>query len=347
MINLKRYFYSITGILFLIFVALPCQTFADQKRIVAKASFAEKSFDFGTVSAGTIVSHAFSFKSVGNTSYKVARIVSGCGCTAVSSSDESIEPGDSGFIKVDFDTTGFSGKKSKMVRVYSNDIDNPELTLTISGTVVSDVEIVPPTVFLGEIVQGSSPEPKSFSVSVRKESGFKISSVTSFSKFFKIEALESGAAKSGSDLHSYKVRVDPLTPVGEIRDRILVNLQKDTVSSYMTVPVLGKVVGLISIEPAQISFGIVEGSKILERSATLTNKGTEPVEVLSVRSDSDAVSAEFEPIEAGRKYLIKVKVDPELLKSDMRALIEIKTSSAEQSALYLSVFGVTPPKLNF
>jgi hypothetical protein len=124
-------------------------------KIVARAKFSETSFDFGTVAQGTIVSHVFNFKNVGNADLQIQRLVSGCGCTAASSSMQPIAPGQSGTIKIDFDTSGFAGAKSKFVQVYSNDFDSPDIRLTLTGTVESDVDCSPASILFEDIVRGA------------------------------------------------------------------------------------------------------------------------------------------------------------------------------------------------
>ena len=316
-------------------------------KIVARAKYAETTFNFGNVTAGTVVTHSFEFKNVGNTDYKITRIVSGCGCTAASSSDDSIAPGEKGAVKVDFDTSGFSGAKTKIIRVYSNDFENPELSLTINGTVQSDVELNPSTILFGEMVHGAPAVAQEFAVNLRKDSGFKIASVVSYSKFLKIEPVSAASSVAGFSSNKYKVSVDSGIPVGELRDRILINLVKGSNNSTVTLPVLGRVTGTIALEPPQISYGIVEGTQVIERSVKLINKGSAPVEITSISSDTASIVPSFEIIEHGKNYIIHVKLDPAQVKTDVRALIEIKTSNPEMPSLYLSVFGVTPPKLDF
>lgn len=319
-------------------------------KIVARAKYIETSFDFGTVTEGKVVSHVFDFKNIGNTDYIIQRLVTGCGCTAASSSTEPIAPDQSGFVKIDFDTSGFSGQKTKVVRVYSNDIDKPELSLTLSGNIQSDVVLNPATVIFEDMVHGISPQPKEFSVDLREGSGLKLASVSSYSKFLKIEAIGAGqevGTKNSILSNKFKVIVSPEIPVGELRDRILVNLTKGKETSSRTVPVLGRVSGAITLSPPQVSFGIIEGSNKVEKSISLSNRGSAAVEILSITSDTPAISPSFAVVEPGKTYTIKVLLDPSLVKSDLRALIEIKTSNIEEPLLYLSIFGVMPPKLDF
>lgn len=47
-------------------------------------------------------------------------------------SSDHLEPGQTGRIKASIDTTGKTGRLEKYLTVYSNDKDNPALTLSIA-----------------------------------------------------------------------------------------------------------------------------------------------------------------------------------------------------------------------
>lgn len=318
-----------------------------EAKIVAKAKFSETVFNFGTVPEGTVVSHSFNFKNVGNSDLRIERVVAGCGCTAASSSMESIPPGQSATIKVDFNTDGFSGPKEKKVHVYSNSYENSEVSLSISGVVEREVMISPARILFENLVRGVEVAPKEFSVKINPQSGKKISSVTSYSKFIKVEKVDSGDSGDSSTGQRYRVVVDPATPIGELRDRILINLVKGSATSSLSLPVIGKVTGSLALEPAQVSFGIVEGKNKLKRTVKVENRGITPIDVVSVSSDTSSVLPSLKVLEKGKKFIVEIELDASQIKTDLRALIEIKTSSVEEPLLYLSVFGVVPPKLDY
>ena len=116
---------------------------ADEEIKKPKLEIGSPVYDFGTVAQGTVVTQEFTVKNSGTADLVVNRLVPSCGCTASSASQNSIAPGESGTIKVEFDTTGFSGDKLKSVRVYTNDMDNPTAMLTVKGTVESEVQVEP------------------------------------------------------------------------------------------------------------------------------------------------------------------------------------------------------------
>lgn len=100
----------------------------------AKIKLAATTYDFGTVTQGTAVKHIFKFKNVGTDTLKITQVRSSCGCTAAESS-KIIPPQKDGQIEVHFNTDSQMGKVSKTVYIFSNDVEAPQRSVSIHGTV--------------------------------------------------------------------------------------------------------------------------------------------------------------------------------------------------------------------
>lgn len=87
---------------------------------VAKISFEENFYDFGTVDEGDIVTHTFHFKNTGKVSLIINDAKSSCGCTIPTWSKKPIAPGKKGKIDVKFDTKSKPGRQSKPVSIFAN-----------------------------------------------------------------------------------------------------------------------------------------------------------------------------------------------------------------------------------
>jgi hypothetical protein len=86
----------------------------------------KNSFDFGQVKAGTKVTHEFEFKNNGTSPLIISDAKASCGCTVPDYPKAPIAPGETGKIKVVFDSSGRTGTQHKVVTVTSNAI--PPLT---------------------------------------------------------------------------------------------------------------------------------------------------------------------------------------------------------------------------
>ena len=97
-------------------------------------SFPEAEFDFGTVTSGEKVEHAYKFTNTGTEPLIISDAKGSCGCTVPEWPKEPIAPGESSQIMVRFDSSNKSGNQSKRVTLTAN--TSPAQTfLTIKGQV--------------------------------------------------------------------------------------------------------------------------------------------------------------------------------------------------------------------
>ena len=82
--------------------------------------FEEVEHDFGRIIEGESVSYAFNFTNTGKSDLIIAEVTSSCGCTVPSYPKMPIRPGDSGVVKVAFNSNGKRGFQLKNVIVASN-----------------------------------------------------------------------------------------------------------------------------------------------------------------------------------------------------------------------------------
>ncbi len=87
---------------------------------VAKITFVEKNYEFGTVNEGDVVKHVFNFTNTGMAPLIISDAKSTCGCTIPKWPKEPIKPGGSGKIEVKFDTKNKHEKQDKHVTIISN-----------------------------------------------------------------------------------------------------------------------------------------------------------------------------------------------------------------------------------
>lgn len=87
---------------------------------VAKMTFAEVDYNFGSVEAGDIIEREFPFVNTGKVPLLIADARSTCGCTVPEWPKEMIQPGESGVIAVVFDTKNKEGHQVKPVTITAN-----------------------------------------------------------------------------------------------------------------------------------------------------------------------------------------------------------------------------------
>jgi hypothetical protein len=83
-------------------------------------TFEEEVFDFGRITQGEKVSHAFKFKNTGEKNLIISGASGSCGCTVPEWPKEPIPPGGEGKIDVIFSSEGKSGFQEKTVTIVTN-----------------------------------------------------------------------------------------------------------------------------------------------------------------------------------------------------------------------------------
>jgi hypothetical protein len=97
------------------------------------AAFTETSYDFGKVAEGISLEHTYIFINQGDAKLVIQSVQPSCGCTGATMGDKKeFETGETGEIKVSFNTQGRSGVISKSVTVTTNDPANPQVVLTFT-----------------------------------------------------------------------------------------------------------------------------------------------------------------------------------------------------------------------
>ena len=96
-----------------------------------KLSLNKTSYDFGNVEEGKVVDAKISFKNEGKGVLLINDVKTSCGCTAALLSSKSLQPGESGNIRIELDTANREGKLTRTVTLYSNDPQQPNQTITL------------------------------------------------------------------------------------------------------------------------------------------------------------------------------------------------------------------------
>ncbi len=97
-------------------------------------SFNRVEYDFGTVKEGDIVETSFIVTNTGKSDLVITKAQSTCGCTVPVWPKGPIAPGESGEVKVKFNTNGKPNRQSKSVTLYTNTAAGREV-VKITGMV--------------------------------------------------------------------------------------------------------------------------------------------------------------------------------------------------------------------
>lgn len=98
-------------------------------------TFEEKTHNFGVITEGEQVEYNFKFTNTGKADLLIVNASASCGCTVPEYPKGLIKPGETGVMKVKFDSKGKDGTFDKTVNVTCN-TEPRETLLTISGEVM-------------------------------------------------------------------------------------------------------------------------------------------------------------------------------------------------------------------
>jgi len=102
----------------------------------AAIAFSKNEHDFGVINEGDIVETTFSFTNTGKSELIITKATATCGCTVPEWPREPIAVGDSGSIKVKFNSSGKPNKQNKTVTLTTNTAKGKE-------TVVIKAQVTP------------------------------------------------------------------------------------------------------------------------------------------------------------------------------------------------------------
>lgn len=105
----------------------------------ADMKFDKETFDFGTLKQGESVTHEFKFKNNGKEPLIITQAQGSCGCTVPEYPKEPVKQGQTGTIKVTFNSAGKTGAQDKTVTITSNAKNSP-VVLHVKGNIEKAAE---------------------------------------------------------------------------------------------------------------------------------------------------------------------------------------------------------------
>jgi hypothetical protein len=98
-------------------------------------TFEQTVHNFGQITQGEKVEYAFKFTNTGKQDLVIQDAVSSCGCTVPEWPKEPVKPGESGYLKVVFDSHGKEGYTEKEISIKANTnppyLQGPKIQCTI------------------------------------------------------------------------------------------------------------------------------------------------------------------------------------------------------------------------
>lgn len=139
---------------------------AEEIRLEPKIEFETTDQEFGEIYDDQPQSMKFRFTNTGTGTLVIRELQASCQCTAGELEKRSYEPGESGEILVVFNPYSKRGNQRQYVRVFSNDVERPQVIVNLRGRVRPRIYIDPKLISFGGMRPGQS-KTMSFTVSGR------------------------------------------------------------------------------------------------------------------------------------------------------------------------------------
>jgi hypothetical protein len=305
----------------------------------AVMEIAEKVKDFGLVSKGEKLKAVFEVKNTGAAPLEISSVRPTCGCT-VASFDKLIQPGGTGKIEAEVDTTAFSGPIAKSVLVFTNDPASPQVNLVIKAEVRSFVEVLPRNLIRLNVLQGE-PATEKVILSSADASEFKVTDVDTAGgpyevKFRELPDKERLPERKGSQWE-VAVTVPSNAPEGLLNHKIIVKTTSPK-AAEVGLQISGVVRPIVQVIPGEINFGAVAGDAPVGRNIILINnrQGTQ-LELTKLEIDNPQFTYEVIPLQAGQRYQVAVTMQAGTPKGAQKGTLKISTNDAARKLIEVPI----------
>ncbi len=318
-------------------VAVPClaqgqpASSAAPKGPQPKLELIDPTYNFGTVLNGKPVSHSFKLRNTGHAKLIIGQVLPSCGCTAAKPTRTELAPGESSEILVTLSTTALSGHSEHTVTIATNDPAHLMATLTMVGDVRLQVTATPSDIDFGKVTHGQTVS-REVTLTALKQAGFEVGKIGNSNPNIKVERQPSAAGQAVV----LKVMLADTMPVGTFVDTLNIATNRIPVQ----VSIYGSVAGALSVDPPQVSFGIVPHRGSAERIVRITNSGKRPVKLLGMASSNSSVGASIEPLTPGKEYKVTVLLRKNTRDGQVRGQLVIKTDDPEQQSVTIPYYGI-------
>src|SRR5207245_1578927 len=233
-----------------------------------KIQFAESVYDFGKVSAGDPVKHTFAFTNGGDELLILTNVQPSCGCTTAGEWSHQVEPGKTGDIPIQFNSSSYNGPVTKTVTVTSNDKSQPTVVLQVKGTVWKPIDINPQFVMLSVNAESPSNDVKVVHILNNGDQPLSLFAPESNNKAFSAELITNTPGKD------YNLSITTAGGVGaSVQGQISVKTSS-TNTPVLNVTAWANVSPVITYTPSVLTLPPAPLATPLTNSVMIQNNGT-------------------------------------------------------------------------
>jgi len=307
-----------------------------------RAVIVEAVADLGDIVRGDQATHDFIIRNEGTAPLEITEVRPSCGCT-VAEFDHTIPPGGTGTIHAKLDTSGIRGGASKMITVYTNDPETPELQLTMMVKVTSYLLFNPG---FARFIQGHGYPPgtvEQFFYSPNFKD-LAIEKVESPFPFLAVSYREARQEERRPEAEDGKQYIFTLTidydqaPVGPLSAEVLVYTNHPH-QKIGNLPVSGFVRPRLAVTPPVADFGEFQLAAGIQARFLVNNFSPDKIRVTRVEAGLPGAQTSISTVEEGRRYHVELILPEDLPKGPFTTQVKIYTDSEKEPVLVVPLKG--------
>jgi hypothetical protein len=265
----------------------------------ARIQFGASSYDFGTVTSGEVVKRTYFFTNAGSAMLEVSNVQASCGCTTAGEWTRQVEPGKTGTIPIQFNSSNFGGQVAKTITVTCNDPTQPSVLLQITGNVWRPIEVTPQ--FAVVTVSAESPSNATTVRIVNKEEApLTLTAPEVNNAAFAVELRTNQPGKQ----FELMIRTVPPLPDEKNRQGRVTLKTSSTNMALINVTAVANVQPVVSTGPAQIILPPAPLANATGSSVSIVNNGTNRLALSEAAVNGKSVDVQLREIEAGRTFVV-------------------------------------------
>ncbi|MCD6338298.1 MAG: DUF1573 domain-containing protein [Verrucomicrobia bacterium] len=317
---------------------------AKAPKVGARIEFASKVYDFGRVAAGKEVRAEFVFTNTGTETLHIASVHPSCGCTTTGEWPRELAPGKSGKIPVVFNTKGYGGKVAKYISVVSSAVNEPLVSLKLTGEVWRPVTVLPAYAYFRWVAGVSSNATATVRIQNNTDVSMKILGVESPDGLFKAELRE---VKPGKVFEAVIRPARPFTKGSHYGAlRLKTNLKE---APEVELRAYASVVDRVAVVPTRLLLSRGPLPRTIRRYVSVRANDKRPIRVVKAEvSGAPNVRTTIQEVVKGRMYRVALDFPKGFeLKTGDQVAVKIRTDRKEAAELTVPVIqpSAAPPRL--
>src|SRR5438552_6589431 len=303
-----------------------------------KIQFAETVHDFGKVTSGEVVRHDFVFTNIGTATLEIKDVRPGCGCTTAGNWDKLVEPGKTGAIPLQFNSSGFGGTVTKSAAVICNDPGMTNVRRQLKRMVWKPIVTAPTMGMVSVSTEGQSSETKVVRIVSDLEEPIELSDLQCTNRAFRAELK---TVKEGREFELAITAVPPF-----VSSRILAPVTLKTSSAKMPVVTVSAYVIVLEpvvVEPNQITLPVGPLTAAVSRTITIRNSGTNSLALSDASVNVPGAAVRVQETQPSRLFSVTVSLPAGFeINPDQKVAMTIKSNHPKYALITVPIIAAGP-----